>query len=201
MFFIEQIHYIAKNKDDKKHIRKLVIGFSICIIGLMILILTLMGSTSVNKGISISFDFESHMIIILLRQMAINLLGNTLINVDIVALFYAILMIIFLYQICKYPKGGIIGITAFIWQCIVFLFIYSDFSTQKTNTFYLILIFIAWINLDENEIKINNKIKNKINIMFEFIITFFCTFVLLVSDINGFFNSLLSFFLFSSFFL
>lgn len=185
MFFIEQIYYIAKNKNDKQNIKELIVGLIISIIGLVILILTLIGSTSINKGLSISFAFNNKLFISLLNTIAVNFLGNGLNNIIIVSNVYMMLMIVLIYLIYKYPKSTIIGLLATGWQFVIFLFIYRDFSTQKTNTIFLIILFIAWINLDEKNLKINTKINAKLSTVFVYIITFFCTFILLISDFNG----------------
>ena len=181
MLFIEQVKYIVRNKKDKQKITKIVIGFSIDILGLIILIMTLIGSTSTNEGISISTSFNQEKYSILLEKILVNGLGSFINNSLIMFTCYIMLIILFIYQTYKHPKKSIIGLFSIAWQFFIFLFIYSDFATQKTNTLFLIIIFIAWIYLDEKELKINNTI-NKIT---EFIITFFCTFVLLISDING----------------
>ena len=181
MYFIEQVKYIIKNKKDKKEIKKIAIGFSIAIVGLIVLILTLLGSTSTNEGVSINTSFSKNIANILLEKILINFLGN-IINKSVIFLFcYITLTIILVYQIYKQPKNSIIGIVAIIWEFLIFLFIYSDFATQKTNTIFLILVFIFWINLNEKEIKVNKKSDNALKFCTIFTVTLF----LLISDING----------------
>lgn len=181
MYFIEQVTYIIKNKKDKKEIKKIVIGFSIAIVGLIVLILTLLGSTSTNEGVSISTIFSKNIANILLEKILTNFLGN-IINNSVIFLFcYITLTIILIYQIYKQPKNTIMGIVAIMWEFLIFLFIYSDFATQKTNTIFLILVFIFWINLNEKEIKVNKKSDNALKFCTIFTVTLF----LLISDING----------------
>ena len=181
MYFIEQATYIIKNKKDKKEIKKIVIGFSIAIVGLIVLILTLLGSTSTNEGVSISTIFSKNIANILLEKILTNFLGN-IINNSIIFLFcYITLTIILIYQIYKQPKNTIMGIVAIIWEFLIFLFIYSDFATQKTNTIFLVLVFIFWINLNEKEINVNKKCDN----VLKFCTIFTFTLFLLISDING----------------
>ena len=181
MYFIEQVTYIIKNKKDKKEIKKIVIGFSIAIVGLIVLILTLLGSTSTNEGVSISTIFSKNIANILLEKILTNFLGN-IINNSVIFLFcYITLTIILIYQIYKQPKNTIMGIVAIIWEFLIFLFIYSDFATQKTNTIFLVLVFIFWINLNEKEINVNKKCDN----VLKFCTIFTFTLFLLISDING----------------
>ena len=181
MYFLEQVKYIIKNKNNKKEIKKIVIGFSIAIVGLILLILTLVGSTSTNEGVSITTAFSKNIANILLEKILINFLGN-IINKSVIFLFcYITLTIILIYQIYKQPKNTIMGIVAIIWEFLIFLFIYSDFATQKTNTIFLVLVFIFWINLNEKEINVNKKCDN----VLKFCTIFTFTLFLLISDING----------------
>ncbi len=70
---------------------------------------------------------------------------------------------------------------AIFWELVVFLFIYRDWAVQKTNTMFLILIFISWINLEEEKTKI---VENKNKIM-KFVLIYTCTVFLLFCDVNS----------------
>ncbi len=181
MYFIEQVTYIVKNKNNKKEINKIIIGFGIAFVGIILLISTLIGSTSINDGVSISSTIKENIVNSFLITIVINFIGNGLYNMIIVLIFYIIFPTILMYVLYKNPKNVVIGIVGIMWQFFVFLFVYSDFSIQKTNTIFLVIIFVFWISLNEKEKSVNEIIDK----VFKFIIIFTTTFLLLMSDING----------------
>ncbi len=179
MYFIEQIKNVSQNKPNEN--KKIFIGFIIAILGLMLLILTLLGSTSANAGVSVVTTFSRNIANTFFKNVLINFLGNSINYTSIFLFCYILLAIIFIYQTYKHPKNFTIGIVSIIWQFLIFLFIYSDFATQKTNTIFLVIIFIFWISLNEKEINVNEKIDK----VFKFTIIFTFTMFLLMSDFNG----------------
>ena len=181
IYFIEQIKEIIKHKENKKENIKVIIGFCIAIIGLGVLIISLIGSTSTNQGVKVSIELNQYMSNIFFKKVLNNSIGD-FINSNVVnVVFYFAFIIIFIYEATIYRKNSLIMSIAILWELIVFLFIYRDWGIQKTNTMFLIIIFIFWINLEEEKTKIFEN-KNKI---IKFVLIYTCTAFLLFCDVNG----------------
>ena len=178
MFFVEQIKNIKKY--NKKELIQLICGFGISIIALTILILTLRGGTSNNPIVFTTKSINKNLIDIFFKKITTNLIGKNYNN----AMIYKLIIVLFLptiiYGIYRHPKTSILGFSAIIWQLIVFLVIYSDFAAHKTNTIFLVIIFIAWLVIEENK---NLNYANNKTIQ---IYTLFLSGILLIlSDISG----------------
>ena len=181
LYFIEQIKQIIQHKENKKENIKVIVGFGIAIIGLIVLIISLMGSTSVNQGVHISLEFNQYISNMFFKKALYNLIGDFINSNIINVVFYFAFIIMFIYEATIYRKNSLIMFVAILWEITVFLFIYRDWAIQKTNTMYLILIFISWINLEEEKTKIvgnNNKIM-------KFALIYMCTITLLFCDVYG----------------
>ena len=181
IYFLEQIKEIIKHKENKKENIKVIVGFCIAIIGLMVLIISLMGSMSANQGVNISLEFNKYISNTFFKKALYNLIGELINNNIVNVVFYFAFIIIFIYEATIYRKNSLIMFVAIFWELVVFLFIYRDWAVQKTNTMFLILIFISWINLEEEKTKI---VENKNKIM-KFVLIYTCTVFLLLCDVNG----------------
>ena len=181
IYFIEQIKQIIKNKENKKENIKVIVGFGIAIIGLIVLIISLMGSTTANQGVKISLEFNKYIFNIFFKKVLYNLIGYFINSNIVIEVLYFILIIMFIYEAITYRKNSLIMFVAIFWELVVFLFIYRDWDAQKTNTMFLILIFISWINLEQEK----TKIVENTNKILKFVLIYTCTLILLFCDVNG----------------
>ena len=146
------------------------------------MISTLIGSTSTNIYVSSYCGLNYHSVNILLEKAIFNLFGNLFNNILNYQLVILLFTPIILFKYYRHPKSMTIGLIAIIWQMIVFLFIYSDFAAQKTNTIFLVILFIIWINLEE---KNDNSKYNMIRDIIHKYTLFIITTALIIMDIYG----------------
>lgn len=179
-FFLEEMFYIKKTKLEKK---KLIISIIIAVLGLLCLFFILLGSTSKNSEIPLnnqSIYFSVIRIKLTITSICRDIMGP--ITYYIGFKFYFILWVVLamIWQLKKDNKGLLIMIISIIWQIVIYLFIFGS-SEQKSNTIFLIVLLIAWMNYYSEDYKIESKFIKKIyNIVkYGFII------IMILNSMNG----------------
>ena len=148
-FYVKNIIKYLKNNELKKH-KKLLTGFVISVLGIILLILQLMKSISTNGEVQI---YKSNYIVLIIQYINqyINLfLGYGEGNISNV-LFILILMILFIVLIyCqiknfkKHSNSIIIFYTSIIFQFAVYVIVYQ-YNNEAFLTAYFIALFCIWI--------------------------------------------------------
>jgi len=152
IFFLEQIFYTKKTKEEKK---KLIISIIITFIGIGCLFLMLVSSITTNTELQEQVGISNiikYKIKILFTQINIELFGNIAYSFGFKVFYITAIIGLIIIEGRKNIQNVIIGLVSIVWQIFIYLFIYAT-STQKANLILLIGIFIAWITLQERKEK------------------------------------------------
>lgn len=179
-FFLEEIFYIKKTKSEKK---KLIISIIIVAIGLLCLFFILLGSTSKNTEIPLNNQNDSFSIVrtkLTIMNICKDIFGIIIYSKGFICYFILWIILALIWQLKKDNKGLLIMIISIIWQLFIYIFIFGA-SEQKSNTIFLIILLIAWMNYYSEDYKNESKLTKKIyNIVkYGFIV------IMILNSING----------------
>lgn len=155
-YFIDEIFYIKKTKEEKE---KLIKVLAISAIGLVCLFLILVGSTSKNTQIPLNSEhnmINATRVKLLFTSMQGKLFGIIVNSIGFKVYFYAFIILLIIWQARKNVENLIITVFSIFWQIYIYLFI-NNADGQKTCILILIFIFIAWINHYKESEKNNSK--------------------------------------------
>ena len=161
-FFLEEIFYIKKTKLEKK---KLIISIIIAAIGLLCLFFILLGSTSKNSEIPLNNQDNFFSLVktkLTITDICKDIMGPLIYYKGFKFYFILWIILAMIWQLKKDNKGLLIMIISIIWQIIIYLFIFGA-SEQKSNTIFLIVLLIAWMNYYSEDYKCESKFIKKIN--------------------------------------
>lgn len=136
-----------------------------------------MKSTSTNQYIAI--ELNKNTIYLILEQIVRSLI--------VIKPSYKAIIVIsiptIIYALYKHPKNTIIGICGVFWQIIMFLFINIGCAPQKTNTIFLVIVFVSWISIEQ--IKNSEMIKHSLINIVEYYFIYLAIIFLIISDFSG----------------
>ena len=206
-FFLEQIFY---TKQDKKNIKYIIIALIIATVGLACLIVILLGSMKTNDVVSVSniahlrihsinqlmklIKIYYKYIIGILELIEIGIFGQIGNDVGFNLVCFIIMILFLIREFRKNKEHAIILITSCVWQIGIYLYTNSGLSSIKANTMFLIFIFIAWIDLIENNIiekNLQNTKYEKISIsicIFSLILTNICGLTCILEEIDNYYS-------------
>ena len=177
-FFLEQIFYTKNNKK-----KDLIISLLIAIVGLISLIFMLYGSTEKNTELALFnvWNLNKYKFKMLIKTIQNELFGIVSISSGFRSWINIAALVLIIWESRKNLQNLIIATISIMWQVFIYLCIFGS-SAQKINTIFVILIFIAWINMEEEK---NKRKEYKDNNICSRIVILICMFCLILSDIEG----------------